>query len=155
VVEVFWPGVRERPFPRALFSWVGFPSCPVRFRAGARRAGRTKYSLGRMVRFGLGGVVAFSRLPLRAAFVAGLVLAAVGVLLLAGALVRSAAAVAPFLSWAAVAGLVLAVSGVQLVFLGILGEYLGAVLDEVMAPALPQERIQADEREGEREPRPR
>jgi dolichol-phosphate mannosyltransferase len=134
VVEVFQGRIRERGlFLRGLFSWVGFPSCPVRFRVGARRAGRTKYSLGRMVRFGLGGVVAFSRVPLRAAFAVGLVLGGLGILVLAAALVRPIAGGIPVSTGAALAGLLLLLGGVQLVFVGVLGEYLGAVLDEVRA----------------------
>jgi len=150
VVEVFQSRIRERGlFLRGLFSWVGFPSCPVRFRAGARRAGRTKYSFGRMVRFGLGGVVAFSRAPLRAAFVLGLVLAMAGAVVLTAALVRSAAAQVPFPSGSALAGLVVGVSGIQLVFLGVLGEYLGVVLDEVKARPhyVVEERINLEARE--------
>lgn len=134
VVELFQGRIRERGlFLRGLFSWVGFPSCAVRFRVGARRAGRTKYSLGRMVRFGLGGVVAFSRAPLRAAFVAGLALGVFGAVLLAIALARSVTTGTPLVSVAALAGLLLGVGGLQLLFLGVLGEYLGAVLDEVRA----------------------
>jgi dolichol-phosphate mannosyltransferase len=104
----------------------------VSFRAGARRAGRTKYSLGRNLRLGLGGVVAFSRTPLRAAALAG------GLVLCLG-LLAGAAAVWGFLRAGkppagsvalAIFGLV---SGAQLLFLWILGEYLGAVLEEVRA----------------------
>jgi glycosyltransferase involved in cell wall biosynthesis len=133
VVEVFQRSVRERGlFLRGLFVWVGFPSCAVRFRAGARRAGRTTYSLGRNLRLGMGGVVAFSRAPLRAAALAGALVLSLG--LLAGA-----AAVWGF--WRAgsppAGSVALAifgfVSGVQLLFMGILGEYIGAVLDEVRA----------------------
>jgi glycosyltransferase involved in cell wall biosynthesis len=134
VVELFQGRIRERGlFLRGLFSWVGFPSCAVRFRVGARRAGRSKFSLGRRVRFGLAGVVAFSRVPLRAAFAVGLVLAAVGAVALAVALARSVATGTPFLSGTAFAGLLVGLGGLQLVFLGVLGEYLGAVLDEVRA----------------------
>jgi dolichol-phosphate mannosyltransferase len=134
VVEVFQGRIRERGlFLRGLFSWVGFPSCAVRFRVGARLAGRTKYSVGRMVRFALGGVLAFSRVPLRAAFAVGLALAAAGTLVLGVALVRSVTGRLPLFSGAGLAGLVLGVAGIQLVFLGVLGEYLGAVLDEVRA----------------------
>jgi glycosyltransferase involved in cell wall biosynthesis len=134
VVEVFQHHVRERGlFLRGLFSWVGFPSCAVRFRVGARRAGRTKYSLGRMLRFGLGGVVSFSRAPLRAAFAVGFALAVLGAVVLAAALVRCLGRGEPLVSPAAIAGLLLGCAGVQLVFVGVLGEYLGAVLDEVKA----------------------
>jgi dolichol-phosphate mannosyltransferase len=134
VVEVFQDRIRERGlFLRGLFSWVGFPSCPVRFRVGARRAGRSKFSLGRRVRFGLAGVVAFSRVPLRAAFAVGLVLGLLGTVALGAAVVRSLTTGAAFFSGAALAGLLLGFGGLQLVFLGVLGEYLGAVLDEVRA----------------------
>ena len=134
VVEVFQRQVRERGlFLRGLFSWVGFSSCPVRFKAGARRAGRTKYSLRRMLRFGLAGVVAFSRVPVRAAFFLGIVAVAIGAVLLAVALSRGLGAKAPFFSGTGLAGLFLGAAGVQLVFLAVLGEYVGAVLDEVRA----------------------
>jgi dolichol-phosphate mannosyltransferase len=134
VVEVFQSRIRERGlFLRGLFSWVGFRSSPVRFRAGARRAGRTKYSLGRMLRFGAGGIVGFSRAPLRAALPLGLALGAIGAIVLVATLARSFTAGTPFASAAALAGLIVAVCGVQLLFLGLLGEYVGAVLDEVKA----------------------
>jgi glycosyltransferase involved in cell wall biosynthesis len=134
VVEVFQTRIRERGlFLRGLFSWVGFPSCPVRFRAGARRAGRTKYSLGRMLRFGVAGVVAFSRVPLRAALALGVLLAALGAVVLAAGLARWLAGGEPLLTAATLAGLLVGCAGVQLAFLGVLGEYLGAVLDEVKA----------------------
>ena len=134
VVEVFQRSLRERGlFLRGLFVWVGFPSCAVRFRAGARRAGRTKYSLGRNLRFGLGGVVAFSRAPLRAAALAGLLVSSLGLLAAAAALwgwLREGSPPAVERGALAIFGLV---SGAQLLFLGILGEYLGAVLEEVRA----------------------
>jgi dolichol-phosphate mannosyltransferase len=105
----------------------------VRFRVGARRAGRSKFSFGRRVRFGLAGVVAFSRVPLRAAFAVGLVLGVLGAVVLAVTLARCVTTGAPFLSASAFAGLLVGLGGLQLVFLGVLGEYLGAVLDEVRA----------------------
>ena len=133
VVEVFQRGIRERGlFLRGLFAWVGFRACPVRFRAGARRAGRTKYSVARMVRFALGGVVAFSRVPLRAAALAGLLVCSFGLLAGATALREWLREGAPP-GWSVALAVFGLVGGVQLLFLGILGEYLGAVLDEVKA----------------------
>jgi len=133
VVEVFQKQLRERTlFLRGLVNWVGFRSSAVRFRPGARRGGETKYPFGRMVRFGLSGVVSFSRAPLRAAGLVGFVVLALGLLAFALALV-------PLLRQQAVSdrALILAaigiVGGAQLVFTGVLGEYLGAVLDEVRA----------------------
>ena len=133
VVEVFQHGIRERGlFLRGLFVWVGFPSCAVRFRVGPRRAGRTKYTFGRMLRFGLGGVVGFSRAPLRAAAGAGALVFGLGLAASGWGVWGLVRAGSPP-PWALPLALFGLVSGAQLVFLGILGEYLGAVLDEVRA----------------------
>jgi dolichol-phosphate mannosyltransferase len=133
VVEVFQKQVRERTlFLRGLVNWVGFRASAVRFKAGARRAGETKYPFGRMVRFGLAGVVSFSRAPLRAAGLVGLVVLALGLAALALALVR-ALSEQPIGDRTLVLAAIGVVGGAQLVFTGVLGEYLGAVLDEVRA----------------------
>jgi dolichol-phosphate mannosyltransferase len=132
VVEVFQKQVRERTlFLRGLVNWVGFRSSGVRFRPGPRRGGASKYPVGRMLRFALTGLVSFSRFPLRAAGATGLLLmllgAAFGVLALADVYEGAAAERALILA------AVFLVGGVQLVFTGVLGEYLGAVLDEARA----------------------
>jgi polyisoprenyl-phosphate glycosyltransferase len=133
VVEVFQRSLRERGlFLRGLFVWVGFPSRAVSFRAGARRAGRTKYSLGRNLRLGLGGVVAFSRAPLRAAALAGLLVSSLGVLAATAAAWGWLREGSPG-TWSVALAIFGLVSGVQLLFLGVLGEYMGAVLEEVRA----------------------
>lgn len=133
VVEVFQRRLRERTlFLRGLVNWVGFPSCAVRFTPGARRAGRTKYPLGRMLRFGLTGLVSFSRFPLRAAGVVGFVLLALGLVAGAGALMQAARGLAPGDRTVVLAAIGV-VGGLQLVFVGVLGEYLATVLDEVRA----------------------
>ncbi len=88
--------------------------------------------MGRMVRFALGGVVAFSRVPLRAAALAGLLVSGLGLLAGASALwgwVREG--LPP--RWSVALAIFGLVSGAQLLFFGVLGEYLGAVLDEVRA----------------------
>lgn len=132
VVEVFQRQVRERTlFLRGLVNWVGFRASGVRFRPGPRRGGATKYPIGRMLRFALTGLVSFSRFPLRAAGATGLLLmlvgAAFGALALADVYEGAAAERALILA------AVFLVGGVQLVFTGVLGEYLGAVLDEARA----------------------
>jgi polyisoprenyl-phosphate glycosyltransferase len=134
VVRVFQVGIRERnQFVRGLVGWVGFRSVAVSFRAGRRPAGRSKYSVPRMVRFGIDGVVSFSKRPLQAAGIAGLIIGAAGLL-------HGVVIVGQFLvnrsfpsGWTTLATLVSVLSGAQLVFLGILGEYVGAVFDEVKA----------------------
>jgi len=73
VIEVFQTQVRERNmFLRGLVSWVGFRSIGISFQVRQRGAGKSKYSLGRMIRFGVEGVVSFSKRPLQAAIFIGL-----------------------------------------------------------------------------------
>jgi len=133
VVEVFQRQIRERTlFLRGLVNWVGFRSSAVRFRPGVRGGGETKYRFGRMVHFGLGGVVSFSRAPLRAAGLVGLVVLALGLVALALALAQ-AVRQQPSCDRTLLLAAVGIVGGAQLVFTGVLGEYLGAVLDEVRA----------------------
>ena len=132
VVEVFQSQLRERTlFLRGLVNWVGFRASAVRFRPGLRGGGETKYTLPRMVRFGLTGIVSFSRFPLRAAGLVGLLVLALGLAALTLALFRATSAqpLGGSLLLAAI-GLV---GGAQLVFTAVLGEYLGAVLEEVRA----------------------
>jgi len=133
VVEVFQKQLRERTlFLRGLVNWVGFRASAVRFRPGVRAGGETKYPLARMLRFGLTGIVSFSRFPLRAAGLAGLVVSALGLAALALALVRVVAG-QPLGDRTLILAAIGVVGGAQLVFTGVLGEYLGAVLEEVRA----------------------
>ncbi len=134
VLRVFQRQIGERSvFLRGLFNWVGFRSAAVRFHPARRRAGRSKYSLRRMLEFAADGIVSFSRTPLRAALLAGLgslALAAAWALQVLVALLHHGHSPSPS---HLVALLLLVLCGLQLMFLGILGEYLGRVLDEVKA----------------------
>jgi dolichol-phosphate mannosyltransferase len=152
VVEVFRTRIRERnQFLRGLFGWVGFPVHFVRFRVHRRPAGQTKYSVRRMLRFAADGVVSFSKTPLQAAVYVGLAFGAAGVLYAALALGRYLVDRTLPSGWAALVILISIFSGVQLVFLGILGEYVGAIFDEVKARPhyLVEERINFPARPGE------
>ncbi len=134
VVEVFQRQIREHGvFLRGMFNWVGFSSTAVRFRLAPRAGGHTKFPLGRMLDFAVDGVVSLSRAPLRAALLAGAL-----VLLLD--LAAAAALLGRWLAWghapgatALLALLVGFLCGLQLAFLGVLGEYLWRVVDEVRA----------------------
>jgi dolichol-phosphate mannosyltransferase len=131
VADVFRRGIPERrPFLRGLFAWVGFRSLAIRYKPGKRRAGRTKYSLRGMVRLCLDAIVSMSRAPLQVAAPLGLLV--FGAALACGLveLARFGLGAARPSGWVVVAILLGLLGGAQLVFLGILGEYLGAVLDE-------------------------
>jgi len=134
VARVFRTEIRERnQFLRGLVAWIGLRSAGVPFRVRPRGGGRSKYSLLAMVRFGVNGLVAFSKRPLLAAAVLGFGLAGFG---FAFAVVT----VAQFLfystlpsGWATLVILLTIFNGTQLISLGILGLYIGAIFDEVKA----------------------
>jgi polyisoprenyl-phosphate glycosyltransferase len=132
VVKVFQEQIRERNlFLRGLVGWVGFKSLGISFQVEQRRAGETKYSLGRMVRFGIDGIVSFSKRPLQAAIIVGVAFAMFGLLYAVITLVQFFYLSSLPSGWTTLTILISTFSGIQLVFLGIIGEYIGAIFDEV------------------------
>jgi dolichol-phosphate mannosyltransferase len=124
-------GLREsQRFLRGLVSWVGFHTTTVRFQVERRRAGASKFTLLPLLRLAADGLLSFSRAPLRASLVVGLVVALTGLLFGAGALV---AALCDGGSWSLLTllGALFLLSGTVLCFLGVVGEYVGRVYEEV------------------------
>lgn len=122
-------------FMRGLSAWVGFRQEAVRYHRAERFAGTTKYPLGKMIRFSLDAITGFSYVPLQLATTLGFLLAVISLLsIIVAAVVR--------LTTGAIVGqastliLVLLLGGIQLIFLGIIGEYLGRIYDEVRARPL-------------------
>ena len=134
VVKLFQTQIRERnQFLRGLFSWIGFKSVAVPFTVAERVGGTSKYSLGRLLRFAADGVVSFSKKPLQAAIIVGLAIAALGFGLTILTVIQYLMTNSWPPGWATLVILMSAFSSVQLVFLGIIGEYIGAIFDEVKA----------------------
>jgi polyisoprenyl-phosphate glycosyltransferase len=125
-------GLREaNRFVRGLVAWIGFRQTAVYYDRNARFAGDTHYPLHKMLRFASDGIISFSTLPLRLATLLGLFsgLIAAGVATWVLLAVLSGAYVVP--GWATLMLAVSLASSAQLLMIGILGEYLGRVYDEV------------------------
>lgn len=134
VAELFRTELRERQmFMRGLMSWIGFSSIGVPFQVQPRASGRSHYTLGRLIRFGIQGTVSFSKAPLTAAVVLGFFFAVFGFILAAITIVQYFMNLTMPLGWATLVILISIFSGVQLIFLGIVGHYVGAIFDEVKA----------------------
>ncbi|MCS7080993.1 MAG: glycosyltransferase family 2 protein [Chloracidobacterium sp.] len=118
-------------FNRGLVSWLGFRTAAVEFDAPARFAGESKYSLGRMARFALHGLVSFSVWPLRAAMLLGFGMAGFAALYIAYALYVFFILHWTVPGWTSTLITVLLIGGVQLLSLGIVGEYVGKIYEEV------------------------
>ncbi len=124
--------LRERNrFLRGLRSWVGFRQIGVEYERHSRNAGEPKYTLRKLIALALSGYIGFSSLPLRLAAWFGFLSAAAGLFLVVW--VGLSRMLAPHVpqGWASTIAVILFVGGVQLIMLGVIGEYLGRVYDEV------------------------
>jgi glycosyltransferase involved in cell wall biosynthesis len=135
VVDALITMREQHRFMRGLSAWVGFRQEAVPYVRQERFAGTTKYPLWKMIRFSLDAITSFSHVPLQLATTCGFILAAISLVgiviaiflrLVTGAIVGQASTLI----------LVLFLGGIQLIFLGIIGEYLGRIYDEVRARPL-------------------
>jgi polyisoprenyl-phosphate glycosyltransferase len=122
-------------FMRGLSAWVGFRQEAVHYERQERYAGETKYPLVKMVRFSLDAITGFSYAPLQMATSLGFLLAGVSLFGIVVAVLLRIVNHA-IVGQATTLILVLLMGGIQLIFLGILGEYLGRIYDEVRARPL-------------------
>jgi dolichol-phosphate mannosyltransferase len=118
-------------FLRGLVQWVGYPSSRVAFDCAPRYSGRTKYSLGRMIRFAWSGITSFSLVPLRAAIILGLLTGGLAFLALVYAVGVKLLGLYTVPGWASGLAIISFLFGMLFVLLGVIGEYLGKILVEV------------------------
>jgi glycosyltransferase involved in cell wall biosynthesis len=124
--------LRERNrFLRGLRSWVGFRQIGVEYERNARHAGDPKYTLRKLMGLALSGYIGFSAMPLRMATWLGLCAAGTGFLIAVWAVISKLAGIYSPRGWASTVAIILFLGGVQLLMLGIIGEYLSRVYDEV------------------------
>ena len=117
-------------FIRGLVSWIGFEQTAVRYKRQARLQGETKFPVRKMLRFALDGITSFSFLPLRLATWTGFAVSLFAFLYILVVIVLKAMGI----SWPGYSSLmasILFLGGVQLLMIGIMGEYLGRIFDEV------------------------
>jgi dolichol-phosphate mannosyltransferase len=116
-------------FVRGMVSWIGLKQVPLAYDRDPRFAGETKYPLLKMVRFGIDAVTGFSIVPLRIASFLGILMAVISLIMLSYTL-GSWVIGQTVVGWTSLSTIVLTVSSVQLLVLGILGEYLGRLYME-------------------------
>lgn len=122
---------RNRFFP-GLRAWVGYQVAEVSYDRESRAAGQPKQSMRRLVSYALDGVFSFSRLPLRAVSYVGLFVALIGFSLGTFFTVRRLIGIeVAQTGFTTLVTLVLFLGGIQLIGIGVLGEYLGRIYDEV------------------------
>jgi len=117
-------------FLRGMTRWVGFRQGVLEYDRAPRAAGRSKYTLGPMMRLALDGVISFSTLPLRIASILGMIVSLIGVTYGVITVIQRLTGDVDVAGYASLLAAVLVLGGVQLACLGIIGQYLGRVYEE-------------------------
>jgi glycosyltransferase involved in cell wall biosynthesis len=120
----------QHRFMKGLFAWVGFPSIPVLYDRAPRAAGETKWNYWRLWNLSLEGITAFTVGPLKVATYLGLFTAFGAVIYGVQLIIRTILFGNPVAGYPSLMAVVLFLGGVQLMTLGIIGEYLGRVFNE-------------------------
>lgn len=135
-------------FLRGMSSWIGFRQAEVGYTRGPRHAGETKYPMRRMLHFAGDALTSFSATPLRLVAALGFVSVALCLVALAWSLYVRLFTDETVAGWTSVVVVVLFLGGVQLLSLGIIGQYVGRIFDEVKGRPLyfVDEVVEGDER---------
>lgn len=131
VVDVLVEMPERHRFLRGLVRWAGYEQAFVEYDRAAREVGESKYGLRRMVLFAWDAVVSFSSFPLRIASMVGAAVSVLGWLYLIYVFAVRVFTDRAVAGWTSVTAAVLVLGGAQLVFLGILGQYVGRMYDDV------------------------
>jgi len=130
VVDVLKQMRERHRFLRGMSAWVGFRQVGVPYRRAARFAGKTKYPFKKMLKFAIDAVTSFSYFPLQLATYLGFASAGISILAIPVVIALRLAGSRAFFGQATTLIAVLFLGGVQLISLGILGEYIGRLYDE-------------------------
>lgn len=131
VVEVLKNMPEQHRFVRGMVSWIGFNQVALPYERAERFAGTSKYPLRKMLRFATDGIMSFSAKPLQLAITLGAVSAAFSLLGILYALILRVFTSSWVEGWTALMIAVLFLGGIQLLCVGIVGEYVGRIYSEV------------------------
>ena len=118
-------------YMKGLFAWVGFPTITLEYQREARHAGTTKWNYARLLNLAIEGITSFSTAPLRLASYTGLFVALSAFLYSAKVFIKALLYGDPVPGYPSLMMVVLFLGGIQLLALGLIGEYLGRVFTEV------------------------
>jgi glycosyltransferase involved in cell wall biosynthesis len=136
VVEAFRAMPERNRFVRGMFAWLGFRQIAVPYAVPERFAGSSKYTLPRMIRLATDGLVSFSTAPLRLALDLGFVVSGIAFLFGIATLITKLAGVFLVPGWLTIVLVTSFIGGIQLIVVGVVGEYVGRIYDEVKARPL-------------------
>jgi dolichol-phosphate mannosyltransferase len=130
-LDVFSSMRESNRFVRGMFSWIGLSQTGVVYTRHERFAGETKYPLRKMLRFAATGVISFSSAPLRFALNVGFAVSLMSFALAIWSLIVKFAGIYHVPGWTSIVVVTTLIGGIQLIVLGVIGEYIGDIHDEV------------------------
>ena len=116
---------------RGLAAWIGFRQTSITFVRDVRYAGKTKYPLRKMMRFALNGLTSFTTVPLQLSTYLGFAVSLISLFYMVYVIGRKLFTDQFVPGWTSVIVAVLFLGGIQLISLGIIGEYIGRIYEEV------------------------
>jgi dolichol-phosphate mannosyltransferase len=132
VVDALKKMPERNRFLRGMISWVGYRQTALEYERDARFAGSTKYPLKKMMKFAIDGILSFSSKPLKLAQYLGFFAVIVALSIFVYAFIYKIAGGKNLVyGWASIMTTVSFLGGVQLICVGILGEYIGRIYDEI------------------------
>ena len=115
---------------KALFSWIGYKKKEILYNRDPRLAGTTKWNYRKLFNLAIDGITSFTTAPLRIATITGLMISAISFLYIIYLLVRPLFGVSTGAGYSSTLAVILFMGGVQMLFLGIIGEYIGRIFNE-------------------------
>lgn len=131
VVDLLVNMPERNRFVRGIRSWVGLDQIGLPYERQARYSGRTKYSYYRLVTLALDGLVSFSYLPLRVISIVGILVSVISVILALGYTVQKLTVGLNPPGFATTVVAIFFLAGIQLITIGLIGEYVGRIFEEV------------------------
>jgi dolichol-phosphate mannosyltransferase len=131
VLDVFHEMRESNRFVRGMFSWIGLKQAGVSYRGDERFAGESKYPFRRMLRFAVAGVISFSSAPLRAALNLGFLVSVLSFAFGVWSIIVKVSGLYEVPGWTSIVAVTTFIGGVQLIVLGVIGEYIASIHDEV------------------------
>jgi dolichol-phosphate mannosyltransferase len=130
VCDVMKSLTERNRYVRGLVSWVGFRQAAVEYVREERFAGETKYPLRKMLKLSMDGITSFSSKPLTMSKNVGFLTAAAGFIYMIVVVLQKFVFGRTVQGWASLAVLILLIGGIQLIMLGVVGEYIARIFDE-------------------------
>lgn len=117
-------------YTKGLFSWIGYNKKEILYDRDPRAAGKTKWNYGKLINLSIDGITSFTTSPLRWAAIIGVLVSIIGFIYMIYIIIKTIATGVDVPGYASTMVVILFLGGIQLIFLGVIGEYLGRAFNE-------------------------